>query len=57
MILIHQSYPVLNFLNGGRTTQCLPITQCRPILTAAKSPLTIESSSTIVLIGENVKYK
>ncbi len=41
-------YPLLNFLKGGRITQCFPTKQCLPIFTAARSPLTIVSSKTIV---------
>lgn len=42
------TYPLLNFLNGGRITALLLITQCLPILTFAKSPLMTQSVIIIV---------
>ncbi|KAH9417407.1 hypothetical protein DERP_007405 [Dermatophagoides pteronyssinus] len=40
--------PLVNFLNGGRITAFLLITQYRPTLTEAKSPRIIHPSCTIV---------
>lgn len=42
-----QLYPLLNFLNGGRTVTCLSMMHCLPILTLAKSPRIITPSRTI----------
>ena len=37
------TYPLLNFLNGGRITALELITQCLPTRTLAKSPRIIAS--------------
>lgn len=42
-MVIFDSYPLLNFLYGGRITACLLIIQYLPVFTFARSPLIIAS--------------
>lgn len=44
---MYRTYPLLNFLKGGRITAPLLMMQNRPVFTFAKSPLIIASLCTI----------
>lgn len=51
------SYPLLNFLKGGRMTLRLFTTQCRPTRTLARSPRMMQSFMTMVWRPESNSLK